>query len=210
MSKDLVSPQELLGPEEQKALERFKEEGAYALSPTLASSFFSLFLQGKTLKEIHEMNRAIPFGAIVDARVRYGWDAARDQYVFELQSGIVRRMIQTQMESANFLADVMAATHKKHGTAIKKYLQTGNEDDLQGFNIESITSYGKLIESIMKITGKDKEKPAAKSDSLPPMGSASGQPVGPSSSQIKGVSPTQAAKILRILASGEVKPENVE
>jgi len=187
----------LLGPEEQRALQKFRAEGGHSLSPTASAGFLALFIQGKSLREIHDLNRAIPFGSIVEARLRYGWDSTKEQYIQDLQSGVVKRMIQAQMESVNFLADVMAATHKKYGGAIKKYLQSGNKDDLEGFDIESISSYQKVIDSVLKITGKDKES------KIRIDGSGFGSAPAPQNTA-KGVSPEKAKAILKILANGVV------
>jgi hypothetical protein len=148
----------ILSDEDQKILNEYRDAGHPPLAPSTSSAFFELFLNGNTVREIQRLNSAFKLGAILDAQIRYDWDREKDRYIRDLQSKTFQRMVQVQMESASFLADTLSAAHKKYGTALRKYLQTGNEEDLEGYDVSNITSYSKSIDALMKITGQDSKK----------------------------------------------------
>ena len=148
----------LLSLDDQKILSEFEEAGFPGLAPQLVADFFTLFLNGTSLREIGRLHPAVKYGAIVSAFVKYSWEERKDQYLNELQNSAAQRMIQVQLESAGFIGDVMTATHKRYGTQIKKYLASGNPADLDGFDIAGIQSYSKLIETFLKVTGQDAKK----------------------------------------------------
>jgi hypothetical protein len=181
----------LLNQEDQRILDEFRESGFPKLAPQAAASFFELYLNGTSPREIQKLNPAFKLGAILDAQIRYNWDANKDRYVQELQENTVKRLAQVQMEATAFLADSLAAAHKKHGTALRKYLQTSDESELNGFDIGSITSYSRSIDALLKITGQDQKKIKLESKieqnvNLKNMGN-------------KPLTPEQAAALLEIL-----------
>jgi hypothetical protein len=200
-----------LTAKEQKALCEYREQGLPPLAPKTALGFYSLFLSGRSTEQIHELNRAFAYGAIVDARLRYGWDSTKTEYLSSLQSEVHTRMIQTQMESVGFIADVVSATHKKYGGKIAKYLQTGDESELDGFDLTSLAQYGKAIENLLKVTGQDQTKKVKLISDLPSGTGPTGTPktVSGTTESLTGksrLSDTQAAKILAVLAGDDDEP----
>lgn len=194
MSKNELT---VLNQEDQRILSEFKESGHPGLAPSIANAFFELYLNGHSVRDIQKTNPTFKLGAIIDAQVRFNWDLNKDRYTQELQEGTVKRLAQIQMESVSFLADSLAAAHKKHGTALKRYLQTSDEAELNGFDISSITSYSKSIDALLKITGQDQKKIKLESKiennvTLKNMAN-------------KPLTPEQAAALLEIL---EEKPED--
>jgi hypothetical protein len=196
MSNELSPKQKaenLLSEDDRHILKTFEESGKPGLGPSLCATFFELFLNGKTEREIQKLNPVYDLGAIIQARVKYGWDEKKDKYISELQSGVIARMLQVQMEASNFMADVLAATHKRYGTAIKKYLQSGNADDLQGFDVNNVQAYYKSIEALMKITGQDQKKKIE-------LGGTVNSSVQIKDMSEKPLTPDQAALLLEILS----------
>lgn len=187
-----------LSEEEKEKLRDYVESGGVGLAPKTAASFFELYLNGSSVQEIHKLNPAFPYGAILRARVEYDWDEQKDKYIRNLQSGVFERMVHTQLEAVSFLASVMSVTHKKYGDAFKKYLQTGDESELKGFDVGSIRSYKDVIESLLKISGQEKKKiefsaKTGHSDSNSPLENLASKPI----------SPDVGAKLLAILAEEE-------
>ncbi|MHA1860983.1 MAG: hypothetical protein ACTSVM_01625 [Candidatus Ranarchaeia archaeon] len=162
-----LNPRDLLTAEEKEELGRYtggldqepndskKTEGI--LAGSTARTFFELFLNGHTTKEIYNQNKSFPWGMIIDARIRYDWDKERDVYTRELFTGVRQKLIKNQIESVHMLADLLAATHKNIGGRLKKYLQTGDETLIKDINLTSIHSYGKTVALLMKMTGQEKE-----------------------------------------------------
>ena len=186
----------LLGDKELILLEEFKSSGKAGLAPSLSASFFELYLNGNDVFEIQKLNKAYDIGAIIDCKVRFSWDEKKDAYINNLHTNAMSRLMQVQMESANFLADVLSAAHKRHGIALRKYLQSGDPRDIEGFDIGNISSYSKSIEALMKITGQDQKKKVQLEGTL-------NSNIAVSEAMERPMTQNQAANILEILADDE-------
>jgi hypothetical protein len=200
-----ADPRDLLPPEERKALQEYEvkvlaDDPRRILAPSTAGKFFSLFLQGYGSKEIHDLNPSFPLGMIVHARVKYGWDLERENHLKELMGRVKEKVLLTQLESAHYLTDVLAAIHKLNGDKIKKFLQTGDPAELKDLSIGTLQNYAKTFELISKLTGQNREKvPAPISITIPVPSSISTSlgesPVAPS--MAPSLSSTDAAVLLK-------------
>jgi hypothetical protein len=204
--RSLLKPEEeelvgFLSPSELMVLKEYRSAGHPPLAPKTASAFFNLFCQEKSTREIYELNKSFPYGAIVDARIRYKWDLLKNEYISSLHENVKNRLIKAQMESVSFLADVMSATHKKYGSRIAKYLQSGDENDLGGFEISTVAQYNKAIEGLLKISGQDQKK--IKLEASGPSSSQNSNGEQETTNKTKLISPSKAAQILKILTSEE-------
>lgn len=143
-----------LTSEETTALEVYQKRGGRPLAQETAMAFFQLYLNGYDTKEIQRMNSAFALESINWARLQYNWDREKQLYVSELMGKIKEKTMKAQLDVTNFMTDLLAVTSKLHGTKLKKYLQTGNPKDLEGYMpIDSINSLVKLVEGLQKITG---------------------------------------------------------
>ncbi len=130
-----------------------------ALGVDTSIRLFEMFLQGKSCEEIAQYNPGISIGSIIRARVEYGWDQKKLEYVDKLYAETADRLKQTALESVNFIGDMMAATHKFHGEKLRRYLASGNVSDLpEEFTISSVKEYKSLIETLLKISGAENKK----------------------------------------------------
>lgn len=187
-----------LSDEERRLLDEYREAGHPPLSPTTANSLFELFLAGKSYFEIQKLNPNFKIGSIVDASVRYRWVEARNRYIINLQNNSMQRLMQTQMESVNFLSLAFSAAHKKFGNALSKYLQTGDESDLEGFSLGNIHNYEKAIKALMAITGQDKKVKVEGSITQNHTGTVTNLSEKP-------ITPDMAEKLLEIFSKEEKK-----
>jgi hypothetical protein len=126
------------------------------IAPSVAEQLFTLYLAGKSLTEIRRLNHQYYLGQIVDAAVSGNWHIQRQQYLSELSARSADRLKQTAMECVDFMADQLSVTHKMHGDALKKYLQTGNPTDLGSFGSLSPTMYKSIFELLLKASGADR------------------------------------------------------
>ncbi len=126
---------------------------------------FHLFLQGRCLRDIFDLNYPkFSFGQVVHAAVEGKWADRRADHLNNIFGGAVIRAQQTTVESAQFVSDFLAATHMRFGNEILKYLQSGKEEDFPvGF---SLKQYKEALELHLKVTGQD--KPKGGSDVPPP------------------------------------------
>jgi len=101
------------------------------------------------------MNPGFGLGIIVKARVEDGWDLRKEQYTDELYRGIAQKVQQTQTEAVGFAVDAMAAFHKMAGGHFRKYLQTGDKEDLGPYKDYSFRSYQEFVNLALKLTGQE-------------------------------------------------------
>lgn len=147
-----------LDDREQYALTRWQNSNHPPLAPETQARLFKLFLNGKSTHEIHRLNSQFSLGQIVHARIKGEWDRRAEQHLDELLNGVKARVQQVTLESITFVADLLAAANQMHGEAIKKYLQSGNPDDLGALQIQTLDGYRKAVELLQKLTGQDKQQ----------------------------------------------------
>ena len=148
-----------LATSEYDALKKYITAGNFPIHTETAMKFFELFLNGYDCKEIQRLNPAFRLEMILWAKVQYNWVTEREKYLEDLRDKIREKMVKTQLETSNFMADMLTAASRKYGNKIKKYLQTGDESDLGGtLEIESIHQLVKLVEGLQKVTGQDNVK----------------------------------------------------
>lgn len=149
--------QAMLSVPEYNMLVAYMDAGKHQLSPDTAAKLFELYLNGSNCGEIHRLNKAFPYESILWARVKFDWDQRKDEYATVLTTQVAQKVIKASLETTSLLTDMLAVAHKKHGDRLKKYLQTGDEEDLgDALNIDTIHGLMKAVEGLQKITGQDR------------------------------------------------------
>lgn len=192
MDKDrLAIAKSRLSQVELKAYEDYVEQGKPPLAPSVMAQLYQLHLNGKSCEEIARLNPNFSLGMIVRARVDGLWDEKREAHIAEMLEGVRERVQATQLEAVNFACDMMSAIHKLQGDKLKKYLQTGNPEELEGLGGNlNLKTYKEVIEILLKLTGSDKESKKEITHKH-----IVEQPVPEKS----GLTPSKAAKILEII-----------
>ena len=136
-------------------------------------------------------------------RVKYKWDQEKDDYIIKLQTTIKDKVLKAQLETTSLVTDLLAAANKKHSAKIKKYLQTGNEADMEGaLNVDTLQGLMKLSENLLKITGQDRQtKSTIENRNIMELNVKTADGTNTLSSE-------DAAKILNLLAESKRKKEN--
>jgi hypothetical protein len=147
----------VLTQSECEVLEKYVQSGGRELSPDSIARFYELFLNGSDCREIQRLNKPFPLEAIIWARVKYQWDMQKDEYIAQKQMVVRDKVMKAQLEATDLVADMLVVARRQHGDRLKKFIQTGDEKDLGGaMRIESLHSLMKTIESLLKITGQDR------------------------------------------------------
>lgn len=148
----------LLTVPEYNMLIKYIEDGKHQLAPETAAKFFGLYLTGNNCGEIHRLNKAFTYESILWSRIKYDWDRVKDEAAQDLMQAVREKVIRAQLETTAFMADLLVAASKKHGDKVKKFIQTGVEEDLgDALNVDSLHSLLKIAEGLQKITGQDKK-----------------------------------------------------
>lgn len=146
-----------LSKEDLEVLADYVSGGGHPLSPDTAAKLFELFLNGSNAHEIHALNKAFPLGAILDSQIRYRWTEKRDRYASDLQDRVRDVVFKAQLETTELMANMLSAAAKRNSSKLKKFIQNGNEEDLEGvINIDNIHALTKITEGLLKITGQDR------------------------------------------------------
>jgi hypothetical protein len=192
-----------LPPEDIAVLTEYAASGGLPLAPASAAQFFNLFLNGSNAHEIQRLNKPFKLGQILDAQVRYKWSEKRDKYAMDLQDRVVEQARTAQLETTDLMANMLKAANKQHGDKLKKYIQSGDEKDLDGvLNIESLQSLLKIVDGLLKITGQDRVSKVKVS-------TTNTQNVNVNVNSNGGdLAPDDAAKILEIVSAAKRNKEN--
>ena len=154
---------------EREILAETEDKGAKPVSPGMSAQMLELFMESYSCAEIAKMNKdkGLTEGDILVCRKKYKWDEQKEQYAVDLNRQVREKLIKSKLEAIEFLTNTLAITHKVNNEKIKKYLQTGKEEDLP----EDISwaknpnAYRTLWETIQKITGEDRvQKQETKSE----------------------------------------------
>lgn len=161
MSKDkeersplIVNESELVGwtQEEKDALMAYlKSNKLYNMSPNTASSFLSLYLEGRTIEQIHKTFPSWPIGSLLHARYFYKWDEQVKQYFNQLASTVRDRILKSQAETAHHLMDKLSVLNKEFRNEMDKYLQSPLDENLPSNRIKSTRELKETITILKEI-----------------------------------------------------------
>lgn len=152
---ELTEAEARLAERELAAYRAWKGLAQPRLSPDCQARFFALYLKGESCEEIVRLNKGFSLGQICQARVDGDWDRQRDIYLQDLFNNARSIIQQSTLESIRFIADQLAAVHKKFGEAARRYVQNGEDEEFKAFGIDNIRSYKTAVEALQKVTGQD-------------------------------------------------------
>jgi hypothetical protein len=166
------------------------------ISPDKAEEFFQLYLHGQTCQDIQRGYGGFSYGQIVACKVKYEWDARREQHRAHLVTEVPAHAQQVHLETVDFLADMLSVTQQKIRDGIRKYQVSKNPDDLKDLPLpKSMKDLQALTELLMKMTGQDKKRVEFSGKVTVDKGNGLASPV----------TPEEAAEIsARLLAEGSV------
>lgn len=122
-----------------------------------AVKMYELYLNGYTCDEIYRINGGkIPFGQILDARVRYEWDKRKARQLDSIYANIEEKVVKTKNDSILHITDLLAAAHKVWGDKIKLFLQEGDASVLGGMDLSNMKTYKELLQMLQTLTANDK------------------------------------------------------
>lgn len=109
-------------------------------------------MQGYSTEEILRLNPnfgALGLGLIVRARIEHDWDLQREKYVAELMGTVRQTVEKATLETIQLAVDGIAVYRKLVGDKFKRYLQSGDVDDLGDMKDMSFKQFKDMV-SIMK------------------------------------------------------------
>jgi hypothetical protein len=131
--------------------------------PSMAKStqeqFFNLFLTGVNCEEIVKLNPGgFSLGAIVRARIENDWDEKRQEHQITLMERARERIQQVTLETVERILLEISASNKLTTDKVLKFIQTGDEKELDGTSVGNIRHLKEMVEMLQKLTGQDVKK----------------------------------------------------
>lgn len=184
-----------LSPREAYAYSIWKGTDKPLIGSTLNAQLFQLYLNGKSTEDIRRLNPQLQLGEIVAAKVEGRWDDHRDEYLQRLNEGTAGRVLQSTLETAEFLCDALAVMRKRFGDRFQRYLQTGDEKELGDIKLENFTQLKGVVEAMQKLVGQD-QKLGVVAPAVPAPAQVSTTPM-----PARTVDAKEAGRVLRLLAA---------
>lgn len=143
---------------EKEALAQWEDQDLKPISITTAHKYYELYLQGCSCMEIANLNPGIHLGAIVNAKVRYGWDQQKAAYIEDLTLKTKQQASKTYLESVKFLSNLLSTVHTRFDTNFSKFHQTKDPEDLGPFQqIDGglLKEYRSNLDLLFRLMGQD-------------------------------------------------------
>lgn len=158
MSESLIHKTSILNKRELELYQDYLEVHGEIIAPNTSLIYYQQFLAGFSCEEIAIKNPGVDVGSIIDARLRYKWDERKEEYISNLYKTMQERYVQVQMEAVHYVSDMLSAAHKLNGDKYRRFLISGNPNDLEGLEISSLKQYKEVVDLLLKLTGQDKKQ----------------------------------------------------
>lgn len=147
-----------LTPIEKQSLYDYILSGGKPAPASVSSAFFELFYNGCSPEDIHELNPSFDTQAIQWLRIAHKWDETVSLTVLRNNSLIIGKIHKAQTDAAMLMTDMIAVSVKQHQTKLRKYLQTGNPEELRDAMIlDNPERFSKMVESLIKLVYREEQ-----------------------------------------------------
>jgi hypothetical protein len=157
----LATAVKALSDRERAAYKYFVQNEVRGLPEQNQEECYQLYQRGKSCEEIRRLFPHFSLGQIVAARVMWAWDERKGYEIKTLQTEVPAKVETAQLETQEFLANLLHATHKKFNDALSKYIATGDSSHLDAASIplpKTMKELRDLTELYMKVSGTDSKK----------------------------------------------------
>lgn len=183
---------------EKEALEQWERRQEEPLGLDKSLELYGHYLNGRDVEDIfHYYNGKIPFGQIVDSKIRYEWDKRKKTQLSSLFKKVEEKIIKTKADTVFYLSDILEASHKFNGKKIKLYLETGDEAVLGSLDLSNVKTYKTILELFDMISQKSEAQVDSKEVNV------TGAVTHQHNVKVKATD-AEAAKLLKMFDNGEI------
>ncbi len=157
----LATAVKALSDRERAAYKYFVQNEVRGVPEGNQEEMFRLFQRGSTCEEIRRLFPHFSLGQVVAARVMWNWDERKGHEVKTLKEEVPAKVETAQLETVDFLANLLHATNKKWSDALRKYIATGDQTHLDAAGVplpKTMKELRDLTELYMKAAGTDSKK----------------------------------------------------
>lgn len=140
-----------------ESIRKFKEDGMLglaALTDVDVERMMNLYNDGKTYRQISQVLKKDKTVILFLAH-KFGWFEFRQAYLQELQATLKDKVIESKLQSQEFLLDLIQAYQKKIGRNINQYLRSDDERFVDKIDPKDIGTILKVFELLHKINHED-------------------------------------------------------
>lgn len=144
-----------------ETIEKFKEDGMlglHTLVDTDVERMMGLYLDGKTYRQISNVtkkNKAV----VLFLAHKFKWFELRKDYLEELHATLPNKVLESKLQSQEFLLHLTLAYQKKIGKNIDQYLRTDDEKFADKIDSKDLSSLLKVIELLHRLSNENLGNP---------------------------------------------------
>jgi hypothetical protein len=142
-----------LSPEEKEELKKYKKDGCPGLAGINATSvaqWFDLYISGKSYTDISVSMKA-KRAMIIYIAEKGRWCEKRIRKYQEISDGLLEKIKNTVLESADSLTTMIAGFNKYYTNKLTKFISTNDDSIIEGLDVKLLAQYGKSLESLDKL-----------------------------------------------------------
>lgn len=146
-------------------IEKFKESGMlglHTLKDTDCERCMGLYMDGKTYRQIAQVTK-INKAVILFLANKFKWFELRKDYLDELHVTLKDKVMESKLQSQEFLLELVLAYQKKVSKNIHQYLRTDNEEFADRIDPKDINTVLKVMELLHRLSAENFGNPNDKS-----------------------------------------------
>jgi (2Fe-2S) ferredoxin len=146
---------------ELRAYRYFVQHNQASIADEKAEELFALYQRGSSCEEIRRLFPQFGLGQVVALRVMNDWDSRKQGEVETIQREVPARVQTAQLETQEFLANLLHASNKRFNDALKLYIATGDPKHLIDAKVPLPSNFKELdalVTLYMKISGTDTKR----------------------------------------------------
>ena len=140
-----------------QAIEKFKEDGMlglHTLTDTDVERMMGLYLNGKSYRQIAQVTKKNKTVILFLAH-KFNWFELRRDYLEELSVTLPGKVLDSKLQSQEFLLELVLAYQKKIGKNIHQYLRTDDEKFADNIDNRDLGVLLKIIEMLHKLSNEN-------------------------------------------------------
>ena len=140
-----------------ETIEKFKEDGLIGLHTLVESDMermMNLYMDGKTYRQIASLTKK-PKAVVLFLANKFSWFELRKEYLDELSATLKDKVMESKLQSQEFLLHLVLAYQKKIGKNIDQYLRTDNTEFADRVDAKDLTALLKVMELLHRLNNEN-------------------------------------------------------
>jgi hypothetical protein len=136
-----------------ETIEKFKEDGMlglHTLVDTDVERCMALYIDGKTYRQVAHIAK-VRKEVVLFLAHKFSWWELRKEYLDELQATMKDKILDSKLQTQEFLFNLIMAYRKKIGKNLNKYLKTDDEQWMDKLDNKDMGVIFKCVELLEKL-----------------------------------------------------------